>query len=104
MERSPTWSAGTPSAGAVSDTMSALSGGVPVTAARSNDGATRLRLLPPLTPSAKSGIEGFGLTVVEQVPIEVTPNDENRVYLETKRAKLGHRLHHQDLRFEEDVE
>ena len=48
-----------------------------------------------------TGIEGFGLTVVEQVPIEVSPNAENRRYLETKREKLGHQLHHQDLRFEE---
>jgi 3,4-dihydroxy 2-butanone 4-phosphate synthase/GTP cyclohydrolase II len=40
--------------------------------------------------------------VVEQVPIETTPTPENRLYLETKRDKLGHRLHHQDLRFEKD--
>ena len=46
--------------------------------------------------------EGFGLTVVEQVPIEISPNAENRRYLETKREKLGHQLHHQDVRFEED--
>jgi 3,4-dihydroxy 2-butanone 4-phosphate synthase/GTP cyclohydrolase II len=45
-----------------------------------------------------AGIEGFGLTVVEQVPIEVPPNAENERYLETKRAKLGHRLHHQGIR------
>jgi hypothetical protein len=32
------------------------------------------------------------------VPIEVAPIDENRRYLEAKRDKLGHRLHHQDLR------
>jgi 3,4-dihydroxy 2-butanone 4-phosphate synthase/GTP cyclohydrolase II len=49
-----------------------------------------------------TGIEGFGLTLVEQVPIETEPNAENRRYLETKRDKLGHRLHHQDLRFEAD--
>jgi hypothetical protein len=36
------------------------------------------------------------------VPIEVPPNAENRRYLETKRAKLGHRLHHQDLKFEDE--
>ena len=43
----------------------------------------------------------FGvLTVenVEQVPIEMTPQSENRRYLTTKRDKLGHRLHHQDLK------
>jgi hypothetical protein len=36
--------------------------------------------------------------VVEQVPIETAPQSENRRYLATKRAKLGHRLHHQDLK------
>jgi 3,4-dihydroxy 2-butanone 4-phosphate synthase/GTP cyclohydrolase II len=48
----------------------------------------------------KLSIEGFGLTVVEQVPIETAPNSENARYLATKREKLGHRLHHQDLRFD----
>jgi 3,4-dihydroxy 2-butanone 4-phosphate synthase/GTP cyclohydrolase II len=49
-----------------------------------------------------TGIEGFGLKVVDQVPIEVPPNHENARYLEAKREKLGHslRLHHQDVRFE----
>jgi 3,4-dihydroxy 2-butanone 4-phosphate synthase/GTP cyclohydrolase II len=42
--------------------------------------------------------------VVEQVPIEVPPNLENRRYLQTKREKLGHRLHHQDLKFEREPE
>jgi hypothetical protein len=32
------------------------------------------------------------------------PNNENRRYLATKRAKLGHRLHHQDLRFDAESE
>jgi 3,4-dihydroxy 2-butanone 4-phosphate synthase/GTP cyclohydrolase II len=63
-------------------------------------GLSTIRILTN-NPKKITGIEGFGLTVVEQVPIEVPPNDENRHYLETKRSKLGHRLHHQDLRFEE---
>jgi 3,4-dihydroxy 2-butanone 4-phosphate synthase/GTP cyclohydrolase II len=63
-------------------------------------GLTTIRILTN-NPKKITGIEGFGLSVVEQVPIEVSPNAENRRYLETKRAKLGHRLHHQDLRFEE---
>jgi 3,4-dihydroxy 2-butanone 4-phosphate synthase / GTP cyclohydrolase II len=63
-------------------------------------GLSTIRILTN-NPKKITGIEGFGLTVVEQVPIEVPPNAENRRYLETKRAKLGHRLHHQDLRFEE---
>ena len=63
-------------------------------------GLTTIRILTN-NPKKITGIEGFGLTVVEQVPIETSPNAENRRYLETKRSKLGHRLHHQDLRFEE---
>ena len=62
-------------------------------------GLTTIRILTN-NPKKLTGIEGFGLTVVEQVPIETEPTDENRRYLETKRAKLGHRLHHQDLRFD----
>jgi 3,4-dihydroxy 2-butanone 4-phosphate synthase / GTP cyclohydrolase II len=64
-------------------------------------GLSTIRILTN-NPRKITGIEGFGLTVVEQLPIEVSPNAENRQYLETKRAKLGHRLHHQDLRFDED--
>ena len=66
-------------------------------------GLTTLRILTN-NPRKITGIEGFGLRVTEQVPIEVPPNAENRRYLETKRAKLGHRLHHQELRFEEPGE
>ncbi|MBA2475134.1 MAG: bifunctional 3,4-dihydroxy-2-butanone-4-phosphate synthase/GTP cyclohydrolase II [Actinobacteria bacterium] len=67
-------------------------------------GLTTIRILTN-NPKKLTGIEGFGLTVVAQLPIEVSANDENRRYLETKRDKLGHRLrvdrlHHQDLRFE----
>jgi 3,4-dihydroxy 2-butanone 4-phosphate synthase / GTP cyclohydrolase II len=63
-------------------------------------GLTTIRILTN-NPKKMTGIEGFGLSVVEQVPIEVSPNAENRRYLETKREKLGHQLHHQDLRYEE---
>jgi 3,4-dihydroxy 2-butanone 4-phosphate synthase / GTP cyclohydrolase II len=63
-------------------------------------GLTTIRILTN-NPRKISGIEGFGLTVVEQVPIEVEPNAENQRYLDTKREKLGHRLHHQEQRFEE---
>jgi 3,4-dihydroxy 2-butanone 4-phosphate synthase/GTP cyclohydrolase II len=62
-------------------------------------GLTTIRVLTN-NPRKITGLQGYGLEVVEQVPIEVPPNAENRRYLETKRAKLGHRLHHQDLRFE----
>jgi 3,4-dihydroxy 2-butanone 4-phosphate synthase / GTP cyclohydrolase II len=60
-------------------------------------GLTTIRILTN-NPKKLTGIDGFGLTVVEQVPIESVPNDENRRYLAAKRDKLGHRLHHQDLR------
>jgi 3,4-dihydroxy 2-butanone 4-phosphate synthase/GTP cyclohydrolase II len=63
-------------------------------------GLTTIRLLTN-NPRKITGIEGFGLKVVEQLPIEVPPNMENQQYLETKRSKLGHRLHHQEQRFEE---
>ena len=60
-------------------------------------GLTTLRILTN-NPKKLTGIDGFGLTVVEQVPIETTPNAENTRYLAAKRDKLGHRLHHQDLK------
>jgi 3,4-dihydroxy 2-butanone 4-phosphate synthase/GTP cyclohydrolase II len=60
-------------------------------------GLTTIRILTN-NPKKLTGIDGFGLTVVEQVPIETAPNVENRRYLTAKRDKLGHRLHHQDLR------
>jgi 3,4-dihydroxy 2-butanone 4-phosphate synthase / GTP cyclohydrolase II len=62
-------------------------------------GLSTIRILTN-NPRKITGIEAFGLRVVEQVPIEVPPNLENRQYLETKRDKLGHRLHHQEQRFE----
>src|SRR4051795_3938808 len=60
-------------------------------------GLTTIRILTN-NPKKLIGIDGFGLTVTEQVPIEVSPNAENRRYLTAKRDKLGHRLHHQDLK------
>ena len=60
-------------------------------------GLTTIRILTN-NPKKLTGIDGFGLTVVEQLPIEVAPNEENLRYLAAKRDKLGHRLHHQDLR------
>jgi 3,4-dihydroxy 2-butanone 4-phosphate synthase/GTP cyclohydrolase II len=60
-------------------------------------GLTTIRILTN-NPKKLTGIDGFGLTVIEQVPIEVAPNDENRRYLAAKRDKLGHVLHHQNLK------
>ena len=66
-------------------------------------GLSTIRILTN-NPKKISGLEGYGLSVVEQVPIETPPHAENRRYLETKRSKLGHRLHHQDLRFDPEPE
>jgi 3,4-dihydroxy 2-butanone 4-phosphate synthase/GTP cyclohydrolase II len=43
-------------------------------------------------PKKIYGIERYGLTVVEEVPIRVPPGEHNKKYLETKRAKMGHKL------------
>jgi 3,4-dihydroxy 2-butanone 4-phosphate synthase/GTP cyclohydrolase II len=66
-------------------------------------GLTTIRLLTNNPRKMESAV-AYGLDVVEQVPIEVPPNADNVHYLQTKRAKLGHRLHHQDLKFEPEEE
>jgi 3,4-dihydroxy 2-butanone 4-phosphate synthase/GTP cyclohydrolase II len=62
-------------------------------------GLSTIRILTN-NPKKITGIEGFGLEVVEQLPIEIEPTPQNSRYLATKRDKLGHRLHHQDLKYE----
>jgi 3,4-dihydroxy 2-butanone 4-phosphate synthase/GTP cyclohydrolase II len=65
-------------------------------------GLTTIRILTN-NPRKLTGLDGFGLTVVEQVPIEVEPHAENTRYLTAKREKLGHtitKLHHQGQRLE----
>jgi len=52
-------------------------------------GAQELRLMTN-NPAKYGGIAGYGLRVVERVPIVVTMTDENRAYLSTKRDRLGH--------------
>jgi 3,4-dihydroxy 2-butanone 4-phosphate synthase/GTP cyclohydrolase II len=66
-------------------------------------GLSTIRLLTN-NPKKVSGLQAYGLDVIEQVPIEVSPNDENRRYLTTKRDKLGHGLHHQGLKFDAEDE
>src|SRR5919199_1849743 len=61
-------------------------------------GLSTIRILTN-NPKKIIGIEGFGITVLEQVPIETAPTRENVRYLATKRDKLGHRLHHHDLKY-----
>lgn len=53
-------------------------------------------------PKKIKGLEGYGLKIVERVPIEMPPQCENVAYLKTKKDKMGHILHHQDLRFEKE--
>src|SRR5215212_8513687 len=54
-------------------------------------GLSKLRIMTN-NPKKIYGIEGFGLTVVEEVPIRIPPGEHNRKYLETKKAKMGHKL------------
>jgi len=54
-------------------------------------GLTKLRLLTN-NPQKRVALEGYGLEVVERVPIVIEPNETNRRYLEAKRDKLGHLL------------
>lgn len=54
-------------------------------------GLSKIRLMTN-NPRKFVGLEGYGLTIVERVPIEITPTDVSRRYLETKKKKLGHHL------------
>ena len=54
-------------------------------------GVRRMRLLTN-NPRKMIGLEGYGLSIVEQVPIEVEPNEFNRCYLACKKVKMGHLL------------
>ncbi|HOQ28787.1 MAG TPA: GTP cyclohydrolase II, partial [Armatimonadota bacterium] len=52
-------------------------------------GLSRIRLMTN-NPKKIAGLQGYGLQVVEQVPLPVTPTPDNRRYLKTKVEKLGH--------------
>ncbi|MEX2356390.1 MAG: bifunctional 3,4-dihydroxy-2-butanone-4-phosphate synthase/GTP cyclohydrolase II [Thermaerobacterales bacterium] len=54
-------------------------------------GARQIRLLTN-NPRKFQGLSGYGLELVERVALKVEPNPSNRLYLETKRTKLGHLL------------
>ncbi|MBU4344226.1 MAG: bifunctional 3,4-dihydroxy-2-butanone-4-phosphate synthase/GTP cyclohydrolase II [Proteobacteria bacterium] len=54
-------------------------------------GVRKMRLLTN-NPKKLIGLEGYGLSIVEQVSIEITPNEFNRSYLECKKLKMGHLL------------
>ena len=55
-------------------------------------GITKMRLLTN-NPVKRVGLEAYGLEIVENVPIEVTPNEYNERYLHTKKERMGHTLH-----------
>ena len=54
-------------------------------------GITKLRLISN-NPRKRAGLLGYGLEIVDSVPVEVRPNPHNERYLETKRDKLGHEI------------
>ena len=55
-------------------------------------GVGKMRLITN-TPTKRAGLNGFGLEIVENVPIEITPNKYNEKYLHTKKKRMGHNLH-----------
>jgi 3,4-dihydroxy 2-butanone 4-phosphate synthase / GTP cyclohydrolase II len=59
-------------------------------------GLTSIRILTN-NPKKIHALQGYGLSVTDQIPIEQTPNPENVAYLRAKREKFGHTLHHQGL-------
>jgi 3,4-dihydroxy 2-butanone 4-phosphate synthase/GTP cyclohydrolase II len=65
-------------------------------------GLTSIRILTN-NPKKIIGLEGYGLSVTEQVPIQATPNPHNQSYLDAKRDKMGHVLHHQGLPFDAEM-
>lgn len=56
------------------------------------DLGVRRMLLMTNNPAKRAGLEGYGLEIVERIPLLIAPNDSNRRYLETKRSKMGHLL------------
>jgi len=65
-------------------------------------GLTSIRILTN-NPKKIIGLEGYGLSVSQQVPIESAPNPHNEAYLRAKRDRMGHSLHHQGLDFDEEM-
>jgi 3,4-dihydroxy 2-butanone 4-phosphate synthase/GTP cyclohydrolase II len=54
-------------------------------------GVRKMRLMTN-NPKKIVGLEGYGLKVVERVPVESSPHEKNIIYLRTKKKKLGHML------------
>ena len=55
-------------------------------------GVGKMRLITN-NPTKRAGLNGFGLEIVENEPIEITPNKYNEKYLHTKEKRMGHNLH-----------
>jgi 3,4-dihydroxy 2-butanone 4-phosphate synthase/GTP cyclohydrolase II len=55
-------------------------------------GVEKMKLISN-NPVKRIGLEGYGLNVEENVPIEIEPNEYNRFYMQTKKTRMGHELH-----------
>jgi 3,4-dihydroxy 2-butanone 4-phosphate synthase/GTP cyclohydrolase II len=65
-------------------------------------GLTSIRILTN-NPKKIIGLEGYGLSVSDQIPIHSVPNPHNEAYLRAKRDRMGHALHHQGLPLDEEM-
>src|SRR3989441_1647013 len=65
-------------------------------------GLTSIRILTN-NPKKIVGLEGYGLRVTDQLPIQHPATEHNRAYLRAKRDRLGHLLHHQGLALDEEM-
>jgi 3,4-dihydroxy 2-butanone 4-phosphate synthase/GTP cyclohydrolase II len=65
-------------------------------------GLSSIRLLTN-NPKKIVGLEGYGLRVTDQIPIQHAANEHNVAYLRAKKERLGHLLHHQGLALDEEM-
>jgi 3,4-dihydroxy 2-butanone 4-phosphate synthase / GTP cyclohydrolase II len=65
-------------------------------------GLSSIRILTN-NPKKIIGLEGYGLSVAEQLPIQVISNPHNEGYLRTKQVRMGHAIHHQALPLDEEL-
>jgi 3,4-dihydroxy 2-butanone 4-phosphate synthase / GTP cyclohydrolase II len=65
-------------------------------------GLSSIRILTN-NPKKIIGLEGYGLSVSEQLPIQVIANPHNEGYLRTKRERMGHAIHHQALPLDDEL-